>query len=265
MMEDGCPQDAPSSETDDATVSVEGLRYSVDGREILCGIDFRVRRGEVFGVVGMSGCGKTTLLRCVASLARPAAGRIRIAGTETASLGERELFGVRRKIGMIFQYSALFDSLSVYENVAFGLKAGDRVPDSEAREVVGRMLGLVGMQGTEELYPAQLSGGMQKRVGIARALATNPEVLLYDEPTSGLDPIMSGVINRLMEELSSGLGVTSILVSHDIGSLLRICGEVAMLHEGRLRGLGTSAEFAASDDPAVRQFVDGSAHGPIKT
>jgi phospholipid/cholesterol/gamma-HCH transport system ATP-binding protein len=246
-------------------VFIEGVHYSVDGQAVLRGIDLSIKRGEVFGIVGMSGCGKTTLLRCIASLARPTSGTIRIGGVETTTLSERELSGVRRKIGMIFQYSALLDSLTVYENVAFGLTHSGKPPAAQVRATVRKMLSLVGMEGTEGLYPAQLSGGMQKRVGMARALAVNPELLLYDEPTSGLDPIMAGVVNRLIKRLSEELGVTSVLVSHDIASVLKICDRAAMLHMGTLRGLARAREFASSEDPAVRQFVEGSPSGPIRT
>jgi phospholipid/cholesterol/gamma-HCH transport system ATP-binding protein len=171
---------------------------------------------------------------------------------------------VRQRVGMVFQYAALFDSLSVYENVAFGLRYRGRRPEPEIRAIVRDKLEAVGMEGSERMMPAELSGGMRKRVGLARALATDPELLLYDEPTSGLDPVVGAVIDELISRVRDTLGVTSIMVSHHLPSIFRISDRVAMIYDGRVEALGTAEEIRASEDPVVRQFVEGRSQGPIQ-
>mgnify|MGYP000639837990 CR=1 FL=1 len=247
-----------------AAVVAHGMGYAVEGREILRGVDLAVRPGELLSVVGISGGGKTSLLKCMAGLLRPTAGEIRIDGTDLASLSEAALTEQRRRMGMVFQYAALFDSLTVFDNVAFGLRYHRLAPPARIRQIVAERLAEVGMSGTESLYPAQLSGGMRKRVGLARALATSPEVLFYDEPTSGLDPVLAGVIDDLIVQTRDRLGVTSIVVSHDVASVLRISDRIALLHEGRIAFLGTPDEARTTDHPAMRQFLTGSPDGPIQ-
>jgi phospholipid/cholesterol/gamma-HCH transport system ATP-binding protein len=244
-------------------VLIRGLRYAVRGREILKGIELDVQPGEIMAVMGVSGGGKTTLLKCVGGLVRPTSGEIFIGDTEIAHLSESALNQVRRRMGMVFQYAALFDSLTVYENVGFGLRYHGERDEAKIRAVVEEKLTAVGMEGTERLYPAELSGGMRKRVGLARALATNPDVLLYDEPTSGLDPVVATIIDELIVGVRNRLGVTSIVVSHHIPSIFKISDRVAMLNEGRLAAVGTVPEIRDSQDPVVRQFVEGRADGPI--
>jgi phospholipid/cholesterol/gamma-HCH transport system ATP-binding protein len=220
--------------------------------------------GKTMCVMGLSGTGKTSLLKCVAGLVVPSAGEIWIGGRQIVGLGENALNEVRRKMGFVFQYAALFDSMSVFENVAFGpLRQGTR-RGSELNALVDEKLGLVGMAGAQNLMPAELSGGMQKRVGLARALALNPTVLLYDEPTSGLDPVTATVIDELIVGMRDRLGVTSLVVSHAVSSIFRIADIVTMLHEGAVIASGTPDEIRASTDPRVVQFVEGRSKGPIE-
>jgi phospholipid/cholesterol/gamma-HCH transport system ATP-binding protein len=246
-----------------AHVRVRGLHYAVRDREILRGIDLDVQPGEILAVMGLSGSGKSTLLKCVGGLLRPTAGEIWIGDTEIARIPEARLNVVRRRMGMVFQYAALFDSLTVYENVVFGLRHHGEREESRLLSVAHEMLAAVGMEGTEQLLPAELSGGMRKRVGLARALATRPEVLLYDEPTSGLDPIVANVIDQLIVRVRDRMGVTSVVVSHDISSIFATSDRVAMLLDGELAAVGSVEEIRNSEDPRVRQFVEGRAEGPI--
>jgi phospholipid/cholesterol/gamma-HCH transport system ATP-binding protein len=204
------------------------------------------------------------LLKCIAGLVRPDGGKIRIDDVELTDLSESDLNEQRRRMGMVFQYAALFDSLTVYENVVFGLRHHTRTPERELRRIAEERLGAVGMEGSEDLYPSQLSGGMRKRVGLARALATDPKVVFYDEPTSGLDPVVARVIDDLIVSVRDRLGVTCVMVSHDVENVLRISDRVALLHEGRIVEFGTPDEIRSSDDPVVRQFIEGRADGPIQ-
>jgi phospholipid/cholesterol/gamma-HCH transport system ATP-binding protein len=247
-----------------APVSVRGLRYDIAGRTILDGVSLEIAPREIMAVMGMSGGGKTTFLKCCAGLSRPTAGEILIGETEIVHLSESQLNSVRRRIGMVFQYAALFDSMDVYDNVAFGLRHNSHLSETEIRRIVEEKLDAVGMVGTERLMPAELSGGMRKRIGLARALATNPEVLFYDEPTSGLDPIVASVIDELIVQVRDALGVTSVVVSHTIASIFRIADRVAMLYGGRFAAIGTPDEIRQSSDPVVRQFIEGRSHGPIQ-
>ncbi|HEY3283455.1 MAG TPA: ATP-binding cassette domain-containing protein [Armatimonadota bacterium] len=236
----------------------------MSGKLVLDGASLDAREGEVLAVMGMSGTGKSTLLKCIAGLIKPSSGHVWLGDTDMVPLGEREANRLRRCLGMVFQYAALFDSMTVAENVAFGLRHQNRgISSQEVQRVVHEKLALVGMEGTQRLMPSQLSGGMQKRVGLARALATQPEVLLYDEPTSGLDPVMARVIDDLITNLRDQLGVTSVVVSHSLESIWRISDRVAMLHGGKVIACGTPDEIKASTDPAVRQFLQASARGPL--
>jgi phospholipid/cholesterol/gamma-HCH transport system ATP-binding protein len=246
------------------SVRVRSVAFEAGGRPILSGVDLEARPAEVTAVIGVSGSGKTTLLKCMAGLLRPAAGEIWVGERDLARLREEDLNRERRRIGMVFQYAALFDSMSVHDNVAFGLRHQRRLGERAIRETVARQLAAVGLEGIERMMPAELSGGMRKRVGLARALAVDPEVLFYDEPTSGLDPVVAGVIDDLILRVRDRLGVTSVLVSHDITSTLRIADQVAMLHDGRIIAQGTAREIQRSDNPVVRQFLSGDPHGPIR-
>ena len=244
-------------------VQVRHLAYSVDGAQILRDISFQVDARELFAVMGTSGCGKTTLLKNIIGLVRPTSGDVLIDGEPIGGLRERELTRVRRKMGMCFQYSALFDSLSAGENVAFPLRRHTRLPEPEIRAVVAEKLATVGMRGRESAMPEQLSGGERKRVGIARALALQPSIMLYDEPSSGLDPVMAGVIDDLIVRLRDELGVTSIVVSHHVKNVFGIADRVVMLHEGTMVAEGSPESLRRSQDPFVQQFISGSPSGPI--
>lgn len=244
-------------------VEARDLSYVIDGRAILRDIRFHVAEREIFAVMGMSGSGKTTLLRHIIGLVRPTSGDVLIDGQAIGHLSERELGGVRRKMGMSFQYSALFDSLSVGDNVAFALRHHTRLSDDEIHAVVSEKLATVGMSGRESMMPADLSGGERKRVGIARALALEPSIMLYDEPSSGLDPIMAGVIDELIVRLRDELDVTSIIVSHDVKHVFGIADRAVMLHEGSIIAEGAPESLRRSDDGFVQQFISGSAAGPL--
>jgi phospholipid/cholesterol/gamma-HCH transport system ATP-binding protein len=236
-----------------------GLKRVLDGVEIDCAA------GESLVIIGGSGTGKSVLIKCILGLMRPDAGSIRIDGEETSGIGRSARETLLRRFGMLFQGSALFDSLSVWENVAFGLIQGRGMPRQQAHEIALTKLAAVGL-GPEvgELRPSELSGGMQKRVALARAIAAEPEILFFDEPTTGLDPIMADVINRLIIDLVRGLGATAISITHDMTSARKIADRIAMLHTGRIIWQGPAAEIDKTDNPFVDQFVHGRAEGPIE-
>jgi len=240
------------------------LSYRISGHSILRRVDLTVEKGETMAVMGMSGAGKSTLLKCMAGLQRPTGGQMMIEGTDIARMPEDDLDKVRRRIGMVFQYAALFDSLNVYENVSFGLRRHNHPTEEAIAEIVRAKLSMVGLPRTETLMPSQLSGGMQKRVGLARALAMEPDIVLYDEPTAGLDPITSATIADLIIKTRDQVGVTSVVVTHDVPTIKRVASRIAMLHRGRIIAVGTAEEMENSDDPAVRQFMSGSTEGPIQ-
>jgi phospholipid/cholesterol/gamma-HCH transport system ATP-binding protein len=245
-------------------VTVRQLYFRIDSKEILGDVNLHVRRGDTVSVMGVSGSGKTTLLKTMAGLMRPSSGKVLIDRSDLTGLSEDELNRVRHRLGVVFQYGALFDSLTVYENVAFALLRHTHLSRSEIDDIVEEKLALVGLPGTQHLMPAQLSGGMQKRVSLARAIAMNPEILFYDEPTSGLDPVMTTVIDDLIIGMRDKLGVTSVVISHDIRSIFRISDRIAMLHGGTIIAYGTPDEIRESSDERVRQFVEGRAEGPIQ-
>lgn len=245
-------------------IRVSELSYRVSGKSILRRVDLLVEKGETVAVMGMSGAGKSTLLKCIGGLVMPTGGQLIIDGTNIARMCEGPLDSIRRRMGMVFQYAALFDSLTVYENVSFGLRRHTKLTEEQIAETVAARLSMVGLPRTEQLMPAQLSGGMQKRVGLARALAMDPEIVLYDEPTAGLDPITSATIAELVVKARDELGVTSVLVSHDIATIKRVATRIAMLHDGRIVAVGSVEEMASHDNPVVRQFMEGRIDGPIQ-
>ncbi len=214
-------------------------------------------------VIGRSGTGKSVLLKHVIGLLVADRGTVRVNGEDVAALGEADLLTVREQMGMLFQGGALFDSMTVGENVGLALREHTPLPESQIEILVAEKLALVGLSGLEEQRPSSLSGGMKKRAALARALAMNPKIMLYDEPTTGLDPITADVINRLVRRLQERLGMTSIAVTHDMRSAYHIADRIAMLHEGRMHAIGTPAEIQATRDPALRQFIEGSSEGPL--
>jgi len=232
---------------------------------VLRGIDLEVTPGESMVVIGGSGTGKSVLLKCILGLMQPDDGSIKIDGVETVELGDNGRSQVMRKFGMLFQGGALFDSLRVWENVAFGPIQSDGMPPDKAREVAINKLGNVGL-GPEigELFPSELSGGMQKRVALARAIAREPEIIFFDEPTTGLDPIMADVINDLIVKCVSDLGATAVSITHDMASARKIGHRIGMLHEGRLIWQGPVADIDRSGNAYVDQFIHGRAEGPIQ-
>ncbi len=252
-----------ASARDAAPIELRNLSYLVDGVAILDGIDLTVNSREIVAVMGRSGSGKTTLLRLMIGLIKPASGAIFINGADITALGESELDRVRLRMGMVFQGGALFDSMTVAENVGFALVEHKLLPPKGIPDRVEELLEMVDMAGTQQLLPAQLSGGMRKRVGIARALAPEPEIVLYDEPTAGLDPISAAAIDRLIVRLRDQVGVASVVVSHDVRSLRRVADRAALLHGGRLLGSGPLDELERSPDPGIRQFLSGSPEGPL--
>jgi len=214
-------------------------------------------------VIGGSGTGKSVLIKCIIGLLRPDAGRILVDGEDVTRMDERELTRVRRKFGMLFQGAALFDSMTVGENVAFALRRLGLYPEHQIPAVVEEKLAMVGLRDIQHLMPSELSGGMKKRVALARAIAAEPQILLYDEPTTGLDPIMADVINDLIVSLRESLGVTAIAITHDMASAYKIADRIAMLYKGKIIEVGTPEEIRNTTNPVVSQFVRGSAHGPI--
>lgn len=241
----------------EAVISLRQLNITFGTHTVLDNIDLDVYKGETLAVLGPSGTGKSTVLRSMIGLLEPNGGQIFIQGEDVSGLDEDGWNRLRMKMGMVFQYSALFDFLTVGENVAFGLRQHTNKSDEEIQGIVTQMLDLVGLPGTQDLYPAELSGGMKKRVGLARAIAVNPEIVLYDEPTAGLDPIMSRNISRLIKKTQEQLHVTSVLVTHDMQSAFYAADRVAMLYEGHIVAIGTAEEMKNSTNPIVKAFIEG--------
>jgi len=254
---------APTCPTENA-VELAGVTFGYDRhRTVLRGIDMTIPRGRVVAIMGGSGCGKTTILRLIGGQLRAQAGRVLVAGQSVADLDREALFAMRRKIGMLFQFGALFTDLTVFENIAFALREHTNLPNELVHDLVLMKLNAVGLRGTAQLRPAELSGGMARRVALARAIALDPMLVLYDEPFAGLDPISLGVVGQLIRELNDALGITSVVVTHDVYESLKIVDYLYFVSEGRIIAQGTPDEVRASTDPFVRQFVDGAADGPV--
>jgi phospholipid/cholesterol/gamma-HCH transport system ATP-binding protein len=245
-------------------IELRDIHKSFNSHYVLRGVNLKVEKGESLVVIGGSGSGKSVLLKHIIGLLAPDKGAVFVNSTELSLLDEEGLKEIRRKFGMLFQSSALFDSMTVWENVGFGLKRHTHMPDREIKEVAVEKLKMVGLVGVEDEMPSALSGGMRKRVGLARAIAMKPEILLYDEPTTGLDPIMADAINDLIIKMREELNVTSVTITHDMKSAYKIADTIAMLYNGVIVATGTSVEIQNSADPVVRQFIEGRAEGPIK-
>ena len=252
-----------SAAPDPCIVRVRGLHYAAGGRAIFAGLDLDVERGGVTAIMGPSGTGKTTLLRLITGQALADAGAVQVGGQEVGSLGREGLYALRRRMGMLFQNGALLTDLDVYENVAFPLREHTRLPESLVRNVVLTKLQAVGLRGAARLMPHELSGGMARRVALARAIVMDPEILIYDEPFVGLDPISLGVVLRLIRELNDALGITSIIVSHDVREIAAVADAAYLLSGGRVVAGGSPASLVESDSAEVRQFMQGLPDGPV--
>ncbi|CAH0348681.1 ABC transporter ATP-binding protein [Aquabacterium sp. CECT 9606] len=255
---------ALSPSSPDVLVELRGVTCGYGDRVILSDIDLVVPRGKLVALMGTSGGGKTTVLRLIGRQLSPIKGQVLINGVDIGTLDAAGLMAARRRMGMLFQFGALFTDLSVFENVAFPLREHTRLPESIVRDLVLMKLNAVGLRGARDLMPSEISGGMARRVALARAMALDPELMLYDEPFAGLDPISMGVAARLIRELNDTMGLTSVLVSHDVDESFLIADHVVLLANGRIAAQGTPAELRASDDPLVKQFVTAAPDGPVR-
>ena len=264
MTSSEAPNPASSGSPDDAVVAVRDVQYAVDNRPIFTGANLTARRGRITAIMGPSGTGKTTLLKLITAQIQPDQGQVTVFGQDFAKLQSHEIYAVRKRMGMLFQNGALLTDMSVYENVAFPVHEHTDMPESLVRMLVLTKLEAVGLRGAADLMPSELSGGMARRVALARAIVMDPEVLIYDEPFVGLDPISLGFILRLIKQMNVALGITSIVVSHDVQELSSIADDSYLLSDGKVIASGTPQELLVSGDPAVRQFMTGSAEGPVR-
>ena len=257
---DASPSGKPG---DDILVDVRDVRLAFGNLEVLRGLTLQIRRGSVTAIMGGSGCGKTTLLNLIGGRLRPTSGRVIVDGQPVPDLSKRQLFELRKRMALLFQTGALFTDLSVFENVAFPIREHTQLPEPILRKVVLMKLETVGLRGARDLMPSELSGGMARRVALARAIALEPMMIMYDEPFTGLDPISKGVIAKLIRELNQTLGITSIVVSHDVPETCSISDYAYLVGDGRIIGQGTPAEVQKSGSEHVRQFMDGLPEGPV--
>jgi phospholipid/cholesterol/gamma-HCH transport system ATP-binding protein len=244
-------------------IELTNIYKSFNSNQVLRGVNLKIKRGESVVVIGGSGSGKSVLLKHIIGLLQPDDGRVLVNAHDISQLDADRLNEIRKKFGMLFQSSALFDSMKVWENVGFALKRHTRLPDSEIKEIAVQKLRMVGLVNVEDEMPSQLSGGMRKRVGLARAIAMEPEILLYDEPTTGLDPITADAINDLIIKMREELKVTSVAITHDMKSAYKIADTITMLYNGVIISSGNPEEIQNTSDPVVRQFIEGRADGPI--
>jgi phospholipid/cholesterol/gamma-HCH transport system ATP-binding protein len=259
-QEKPCVNDKNSSKV---KISIRELTVYLGNRAVLDRVDLDIYEGKTLAILGLSGMGKSTMLRSIIRLLEPDGGQIFIDGEDVLRMNRDELYNIRRNMGMVFQKAALFDSLTVGENVGFGLRQNTDMPDEEIKKIVAEKLAIVDLEGKEDLMPSELSGGMQKRASLARAISTTPDIVLYDEPTTGLDPVITSTINKLILDLQCRFRVTSIIVTHDLSSAYTVADEIAMLHQGKIIEKGTPEEFRNSSNPIVKQFITGSLEGPI--
>jgi phospholipid/cholesterol/gamma-HCH transport system ATP-binding protein len=254
---------ASPAQADDAVVDVRDVHYEVDGRAIFSGLDIRARRGRITAVMGPSGTGKTTLLRLITAQVAATSGTVSVLGKDLGQADKAEIYSLRKRMGMLFQNGALLTDLSVFENVAFPVRENTDLPEPLIRRLVLSKLQSVGLRGAAELMPSELSGGMARRVALARAIVMDPEILIYDEPFVGLDPISMGVILRLIKQMNVALGITSVVVSHDVQELATIADDSYLLSGGKVVACGSPQELAASNLEVVHQFMTGEADGPV--
>jgi len=247
-------------------IEIKGLKKRFGSKEVLKGIDLNIPKGKTTVILGLSGGGKSTIIKHIVGLLKPDSGEIWIDGEEISKADENQIRRIRKKVGFLFQSGALFDSMNIYENIAFPLREHSDMNENEIKSRVTERLEMVGLKPSEvlNLYPDELSGGMRKRVGLARTIVLDPEIILYDEPTSGLDPITSDLISQMIVNLKERLGVTSILISHDIKESFKAGDYFAMLYDGKIIETGDADHFKYTDNPFVRQFLDGKSKGPIQ-
>ncbi|MFH0976735.1 MAG: ABC transporter ATP-binding protein [Spirochaetota bacterium] len=244
-------------------IQIINLRKSFFGREVLCGADLAINEGEIFSIIGKSGSGKSVILKHLIGLLKPDSGEIIVDNQSYSDADEQAKIKIGYKFGVLFQGAALFDSMNIYDNVAFGLRRM-KTPEPAIKTTVSEMLEQVGLRNIDDKYPHELSGGMQKRAGLARSLALKPEIMLYDEPTTGVDPITASAVDDLILKMRDKFGVTSVVVTHDMNSAYKISDRMAMLLDGRIIFCGTPHEIKNSDDPYIMQFIEGRAGGPIQ-
>ncbi|MFC2169371.1 ABC transporter ATP-binding protein [Acidobacteriota bacterium] len=245
-------------------IKIVDLYKSFDQKKVLRGVNLEIRKGEILVIIGQSGSGKSVLIKHLIGLIKPDRGKIFVDGIEVTSIKSYERHEVNRKFGLLFQASALFDSLTVAQNVSFGLERYTDYPREKIDTIARESLARVGLKGVEALMPFELSGGMKKRVGLARAVAYSPEIILYDEPTTGIDPIRADAINELIIVMKKQLNVTTVVITHDMVSSYKVADRIAMLYEGKIVEVGTPDEIKQSANPVVQQFIHGRAEGPIE-
>jgi phospholipid/cholesterol/gamma-HCH transport system ATP-binding protein len=253
----------PMPPADPVLLQVRGLRFAYGARSILDGVDLDLRRGRISAIIGPSGSGKSTLLALLDGQLRPDAGTVHFDGTDVHALGRNDLYALRKRMGMMFQRHALLTDLTVFDNVAFPLREHTKLPESMIRDIVLMKLQVIGLRGSRDLYPDQLSGGMMRRVALARAIAMDPDLVIYDEPFAGLDPITLGVLMRLITTLNENLGLTAIVVSHSVDEVLAIADDVYVLADRKLHAHGTPDEIRKSGSEYVQQFLTGREQGPV--
>jgi len=253
----------PSSMASDSLIELSGVDFSYDRRPVLTGIDMAIPRGKVVAIMGVSGSGKTTLLRLISRVVKATRGQVRVDGKLVNEFDQQAVYDLRRRMGMLFQFGALFTDLSVYDNVAFQMREHTDLPERMIRDLVLMKLHAVGLRGAHRLMPSELSGGMARRVALARAIALDPMLIMYDEPFTGLDPISLGAIGNLIRKLNDALGATSIVVTHDVEEALELVDYVYYLSDGRIVAHGTPDQMRDAREPLVRQFVYGEPDGPV--
>jgi phospholipid/cholesterol/gamma-HCH transport system ATP-binding protein len=253
----------PIAARPETAVELSNVTFGYDERPVLTGISMTIARGKVVAIMGGSGCGKTTILRLIGGQLKPQSGRVIVGGQSVPDLDREALYTLRRRFGMLFQFGALFTDMSVYENIAFALREHTDLPEELIRDLVLMKLHVVGLRGAAHLMPSELSGGMARRVALARAVALDPMLVMYDEPFAGLDPISLGVVGQMIRRLNDALGITSVVVTHDVYESLKIVDYMYFVSEGKIIAQGTPEEVRASADAFVRQFVDGAPDGPV--